>query len=372
MANTLHLSRDVKVYIYWDAKYWEVPVLDGFSFSQATNTTEVTLKEFATSADVSRRGRKVFNDSLGPAEWSFSTYCRPSKQATFHRAPEEILWAMMVGSLLSHYDPAAESGQGAWTTSLISGTSNLSMNFGSSNQLVFPDAEIYFVFPANDAGGTDPDLAYKLDKATVNECTMDFDIDGITTLNWSGMAQSLTEVTAPTVSSIEVESATLTDTSNFIRNRLTTLDLGANTDISQPGLLTSYSLVLTGGSLTITNNVEHITPSSLGVVNKPLGHTMGTRSVTGSFTCYLDNSSTSSAELFDDLLGATSNVKNEFSLVFNVGGATAPKASFTCSHAMLEIPTHSVEDVISMEVNFHGLPEDIADTDDLTIVYTGA
>ena len=99
---------------------------------------------------------------------------------------------------------------------------------------------------------------------------------------------------------------------------------------------------------------------------------MGTRSVTGSFTCYLDNSSTSRAELFDDLLGATSNVKNEFSLVFNVGGATAPKASFTCSHAMLEIPTHSVEDVISMEVNFHGLPEDIADTDDLTIVYTGA
>ena len=378
MANTLHLSRDVKVYILWGTKYWEVPVLDGFSFSQATNTTEVTLKEFADSSasKVSRRGRKVFNDSLGPAEWSFSTYARPTIQGNFHRAPEEILWAMMVGAATAGYDHTGDSGNGEWDhqsgAGLDSDGNSLDINFLDSIKLVFPDAEIFFVFPANDAGGSDADLAYKLDKATVNECTMDFDIDGITTLNWSGMAQSLTEVSAPDVSGgIEISSTSLTKTTTFIRNRLTTLVLGANTDVSQPGLLTSYSLVLTGGSLTITNNVEHITPSSLGVVNKPLGHTMGTRSVTGSFTCYLDNSTTASAELFDDLLGATTNVKNEFSLTFNVGGTAAPCVAFTCAHAMLEIPTHSVEDVVSMEVNFHALPEDIADQDDLAIVYKG-
>ena len=39
---------------------------------------------------------------------------------------------------------------------------------------------------------------------------------------------------------------------------------------------------------------------------------------------------------------------------------------------MLEIPTHSIEDVISMEVNFHGLGTDIADTDEVTIKYLGA
>ena len=43
----------------------------------------------------------------------------------------------------------------------------------------------------------------------------------------------------------------------------------------------------------------------------------------------------------------------------------------TCAQAMLEIPTHSVEDVVSMEVNFHALPQDIADTDELTVLYKG-
>lgn len=368
MANTLHLSRDVKVYIKWDAVYWEIPVLDGFSFSQATNTAEVTLKEFANTSDVSRRGRKVFNDSLGPAEWSFSTYARPTIQATYHRAPEEILWAMMVGSLLSHYDPTANSNEGAWTTSLISDTTDLNINFDSSNQLVFPDAEIYFVFPANDAGGSENDIAYKLDKATVNECTMDFDIDGITTLNWSGMASTLTEVTAPTVSSTELTAASLQKSTTFIRNRLTTLAL---TSSEGGDILGTYNLVLTGGSLSITNNVEHITPATLGIVNKPLNHTMGTRSVSGSFTCYLDNNASASADLFEDLLSETSKVSNKFNLVFQVGGAAAPFITMTCAQAMLEIPTHSVEDVVSTEVNFHALPQDIADTDELVVLYKG-
>ena len=56
---------------------YRVPVLEGFSFSQTTNSTDVTLSEMESSAGVSRRGRRVFNDSLAPAEWSFSTYIRP-------------------------------------------------------------------------------------------------------------------------------------------------------------------------------------------------------------------------------------------------------------------------------------------------------
>ena len=77
MAQSLHLSREVKVYVKFGTKYWEIPVLDGFSFSQATNTAEVTLKEMAGASNANRRARKLFTDSLAPAEWSFSTYARP-------------------------------------------------------------------------------------------------------------------------------------------------------------------------------------------------------------------------------------------------------------------------------------------------------
>ena len=77
MAQQLYFSRDTKVYVEIGSDVWEIPVLDGFSFSQATNSSEITLAEMESVGGVSRRGRRAFNDSLAPAEWSFSTYVRP-------------------------------------------------------------------------------------------------------------------------------------------------------------------------------------------------------------------------------------------------------------------------------------------------------
>ena len=80
-------SRDTKVFMKWaydatDTALQELPVLDGFSFSQATNTSEVTLSEAAASDGYSKRGRAMFTDSFAPAEWSFSTYMRPTTSDT--------------------------------------------------------------------------------------------------------------------------------------------------------------------------------------------------------------------------------------------------------------------------------------------------
>jgi len=76
-------SRDTKVFMKWqedtaDSKnaLYEIPVLDGFSFSQATNTSEITLSEAANSTGGSKRGRAMFTDSFAPAEWAFTTYMR--------------------------------------------------------------------------------------------------------------------------------------------------------------------------------------------------------------------------------------------------------------------------------------------------------
>ena len=84
-----HFSRDTKVFMKFhgtgtnanttDDALYEIPVLDGFSFSQATNTSEVTLSEASSGSDLdTKRGRAMFNDSYAPAEWSFSTYMRPT------------------------------------------------------------------------------------------------------------------------------------------------------------------------------------------------------------------------------------------------------------------------------------------------------
>ena len=82
MATQLYFSRDTKVYIEFNNKVWEIPVLDGFSFSQGNNTSEITLNEMASAGGISRRGRRAFNDSLAPGEWSLSTYVRPFTAAS--------------------------------------------------------------------------------------------------------------------------------------------------------------------------------------------------------------------------------------------------------------------------------------------------
>ena len=113
MATQLYFSRDTKVYIEFDGKIWETPVLDGFSFSQGNNTSEITLNEMESSGGISRRGRRAFNDSLAPGEWSFSTYVRPFQAASGTadgtadgsakvQAGDEVLWALFAGA--KNYD----------------------------------------------------------------------------------------------------------------------------------------------------------------------------------------------------------------------------------------------------------------------------
>lgn len=373
MASSLHLSREVKAYVNIGSNFWEIPVLDGMSFSQSTNVDEITIAEMVDASGNSRRGRLGFNDSLNAAEWSFDTYAQPFiSQSSGHSAAEEVLWALMAG-FKGTYTPTASSQYAGTFSDVISKSStNMKVDFNSSNVLEFQTATIYFKFPANGASGTD--LVYAIRGAAVNECTADFDLDGVTTLNWSGFGTLIEDVSASSALTTAFAGAVtegLDQTGTFIRNRLTQLSLVSASSASA-SFASSYSLVLTGGSISITNNIEYITPESLNVVNRPLGSVNGTRTVTGSFTCYVDNDTDKSAELFEDLLNASTLVKNDFDLTFKVGGSTAtPRVEFNFPQAMLEIPAHSIEDVVSLEVNFHGLPSNISATDEMTITYVG-
>ncbi len=181
------------------------------------------------------------------------------------------------------------------------------------------------------------------------------------------MGTTLTDVSSAPAATVDEGT---TSTSNFIRNRLTALDVDTALGGSHPS---TYNLVLTGGNVTISNNMTFLTPETLGIINTPLGHVTGTRSVTGSFTCYLNSEDDSSAELFKNIVEDTSTITNVFDLTFHVGGNDAtPGIQLHMEKCHLEVPTHGIEDVISLETNFHALPSNIESANELSIKYKGA
>ena len=136
----------------------------------------------------------------------------------------------------------------------------------------------------------------------------------------------------------------------------------------------SYSLTLTGGNITISNNMTFLTPETLGIVNQPLGHVTGTRSVSGSFTCYLNtpSSGNSSADLFEDIIESTSVVTNSFDLTFTIGGTgNTPRVVANLNNCHLEVPTHSIDDIISLETTFHALPTSVDAVDEIDFIFIG-
>tara|TARA_R110000822_G_scaffold135563_2_gene273130 strand:- start:1774 stop:2919 length:1146 start_codon:yes stop_codon:yes gene_type:complete len=379
MANDLFFSRNTRVLVSDGTTSWEIPVLDGFSFSQGTNASEITLNEMSASGgSSSRRGRKMFNDSYAPAEWSFSTYARPFKStvaasggwedtgsdAQVH-AVEEALWAGLVGN--AAFTASSGATEAAWADNIVNNATTCTIDFEGSNLSTLKTYDIYFIMGI----GTPADAThtmYKLQGSVVNSAGIDFDIDGIATINWAGFSSLITEVAASDLPSSPITEA-ITATNNFIRNRLTTLTVSATASGS---VQTAYTLTLTGGSLNFENNITFLTPETLGVINQPIGHVTGTRNIGGSFTCYLSNSSAGSADLFEDLIESTSLVTNDFNLVFDIGGTAVPTMQVTLPNCHLEVPTHSIEDVISIETTFHALGSDLNTADEATIVYKGA
>ena len=390
MADTFYFSRDTKVYLVQRTTAsatafirWEIPVLDGFSFSQGTNTSEITLNEMQEhSTNKSRRSRQMFTDSYAPAEWSFSTYMRPFASSNgasggweangsddIHHSVEEPLWANFVAANTGA--PSATSTEFAWADGVAGTTSGSTIDFTGSEKAELGTFDLYFEM-GGAGGGTK--TIYKIEGCCVNSAAIDFDIDGIATINWSGFGKIISEESAlPTGNTVTIINEGVSGTGNFIRNRLTTLQAAGNAG----GSSVTYGLTLTGGNITFENNISFLTPETLGVVNQPLGHVTGTRSVSGNFTCYLNAESNASADLFENIIEDTDQIVNDFNLVFNIGGASTPKVAITVPNAHLEVPTHSIDDIISIETNFHGLPASIdpdsnADNYEAKIVYTGA
>ena len=439
------------------SKAFAIPMLEGFSFSQSTNSSEITLSEMESTAGTSRRGRKMFNDSLAPVEWSFSTYIRPYIASSTAVSGSTISWAdqqvhlvdeCLWNSLLSksRIDEDGTSGTSvanltfsggsgnvvgdvltATNGTLVTGSSHAQATVVSVSSGVITEVEItrpgqYSANPSTftssrggatvgtitvvmgeegdsmiDRGTTKTVMSsknsnvsalntmtlefmigtgvgYKLNKAVCNSATINFDVEGIATIEWSGMAATIDNITAFTAATgansanaAINEGGTSADTENFIRNRLTAMSVApktSGTSAGVSGMQSSYDLTLTGGSITIENNISYLTPEELGVVNKPIEHVTGVRNVGGSFTCYLASNSANngSKDFFEDLTSAAALdvITHDFEMIFKIGGSSGtPRIEVKMPQCHVEVPTHSIEDVISLESTFTSLQSDM-------------
>jgi hypothetical protein len=449
----------------------ELQVLDGFSFSQATNADTVQISE---AGDTPVRGQRSFNTSLGNVEFSLSTYIRPSLSGTV-KAEESHLWNALLSSTAIGTAPISLAfttlttvtlvaglltltGTGLVATGLavndvvvvggvvgvgasqyntaikiqsISGTvitakyltaptaAAVAANWGATGVAKFskmgwnenvaiaadivttPGIPVAYSAVSTAASNknqllpfgmvvTVDSITYVIDNCALDQAVIDFGLDGIATVAWTGKGTVLRQLDFAVAFSAAADpvisggslSGTIkgkNTTANFITNKLSTVTLISNIG-GVAGI--AYTLALTGGSITIANNIAYVTPANLGIVNTPIGYYTGTRAVSGSINAYLRTGTTNTAGLLDSLLDASATVAGvepKFRLQIEIGGRTnGTRIEVEANGANIQIPTIDAQAVMSTAINFTAQGTDsvlsnnlydIENTNDLTVRY---
>ena len=422
----------------------ELQVLDGFTFSQASNADTISISEAGANPV---RGQRAFNTSLANVEFSFSTYVRPRLSGTV-KAEESHLWNALLSSTAISAVPVDLSyttltgvthaaglitftGTGLIATGLtvgeivvikgvvgvgasqyntaakiasISGTvitanyvvaptaTAVTGNFGATGVTKFTRnawnenaaiaADVAPGIPAAYSAVTSAlsnknqllafgivvtvdSVTYVIDNCALDQAVIDFGLDGIATVAWTGKGTALRQLATNATYTAVADpvlggglAGTISGkntTANFITNKLSTVTLIKNIGGVGAGN-TAYTLALTGGSLTIANNITYVTPANLGVVNLSIGYFTGARAISGTMNAYLRTGTTNSAGLLSDLLAASATsagIEPKFRLQIEVGGAAnGTRVEFEASGATIQIPTIDAQAVMSTTINF--------------------
>lgn len=345
---------------------WEVLIQDDISFSQTTETQEITVSE---SGATPVRGQAVYNSALNPVDWSFSTYMRPYKIAAGaaanggeHRCIEAILWHALVSPNTPNFASVGGNAECKATS-----TTSFHIDFTASNVHVLK--ELYIYIKLSDT------VWYRINKAQVNQAEIDLSIDGIGMITWSGNGTTLEKLaSAPTYTGvIDMAGPTASSTAieaDYLVTKLSTLTIEDNDNSPAD----PYVIPFTGGSLTINNNITYLTPNTLSLVDLPIGSFTGTRQINGSVSCYLNSDvATGSGGLLADMLAAFGNVKNSYNITLSVGHptGTAPRIEFRIPTAQLSIPSLESADVVGLNIDFFGQAStsEIDDVNEMSIEY---
>jgi hypothetical protein len=354
----------------------EIQVLDGFTFSQNTNSDTVTIMEGGVAPV---RGQRAFNTSLAPVDFSFSSYIRPAfdDPNSLVIAEEDVLWNAISGTA------AIGNANAGW----VAGATYSSASFAYSNAHQLLKFGMIFIVDQ---------VAYAVDNCSLNQVTIDFGLDAIATAAWTGQGTTLRQLGNGITASAGTFGGTglagvykvKNTTANYITNKLSTVALSlvkdlkdsAGSTVAASG--TSYTVAITGGSITINNNINYITPANLGTVNLPVTYYTGQRAITGTLNAYLKTgaSETGTGKLLSDMLtAATVTVEPMFAVAISIGGGSNPvKVVLDMPSAVLTIPTVDVQQVISTAINFtaqgstgsgNSTVYDLTQTNDITVKY---
>ena len=316
---------------------------------------------------------------------------------------ENILWSALAGTGLS-------DASGAAVATSTGATNGALVDFIESDVHELMKLNIFFALE---------NTTYRLNDAQINQAEIDFSIDGIAQITWSGNATTIDQVTTAyedpskyQIEAYDADGASLTHSSgttdtyvenynfadtvgpgdaDYLRNKLSSLYLDADAQgggNSSGGLDDkTYDINITGGSITIANNVTYVTPETIGIVDKPIGSFTGARTITGSLTMYLDTKSNGSNQLLTDLAAATDLVTNVFDVRLYMGVAgtvgsdgdamdsgdfTAPGVEFNMPRCHLQVPTIETGDLISTTVEFAAHGSDLLTGDEMKVKYLGS
>ena len=375
-TTNLNSSNNVATTGFTNTNTFELQVQDGFSFSQNTGTETITLNE-AGSAPV--RGQRSFNTSLDPVDWSFATYIRPKfEEGTladpdntddFIGAEESVLWNALAGK-------TDIGGANAGWSKTVGASPVSTVAFGNSNVHQLFAFGLIIMFD---------DVTYVIDNCAVDSVTIDFGLDAIASCQWAGKGTTMRSLPKTTVAAVGgaftstggisgASSKQKDTTAKFIANKLSYLAIAS---LEYGGLsAVTYTVPITGGSISINNNLTYLTPANLGVVNKPITYFTGTRAITSNVTAYLKTGTNESSTLLSNVLNAAStNVDNKFAVTLSLGGQSAlTRVDIAMPTAMLTIPTINSEQVISTAITINPQADtsgtyDPTATNELTVKY---
>lgn len=353
----------------------EILLQDDFSFSQATSASDVSLDE---AGPTPARGSARFNDAVDPVEWSFSTYTRAFMTTDLDQdGTETDPGVITADAILWHCLASAEPFNLADEDSgVYANAKNLVVTFEKNQKHSLTPCTLYIKM------GT---VWYKISNSQVGQAEVSFDIGAISMVTWSGTGVELTTLDIqpfdPESADFKFSDATFRD-ATYIKNKLTVVKCKDNYDNAE------YIIPITGGSLTINNNITHLTPSTLSRVDMSIGSFAGTFDVSGSLTAYLRTSSDGTNKYTAELLKKMQTdrkVTNSFQFAICLGGISTkavvdntnaavalknPLSVFLLPFCHLSTPSVESADVIGTTIEFKAIPSNFSTSDSLYIGHT--
>ena len=333
-----NLTRNTKLYVSnqsvlascTSANTWELKVLDGYSYTQPTTSEDITISE-AGSTPI--RGQKTYNTAREPVDLSISTYIRPyDNNASLIDAPERILWASLAGRLATitnangdHIDTTPGNGSAILQQATGSGM-EIDFEESDSNEL----AKLTFWFHLENS-------TYRVDEVNMSTAELDFAIDGIATINWSGMGTGVAElsvadhaIVAAWVAGVggtdDYRAVPATTSASFLRNKLSTMSL-VNNNIAATPLDTATVTSADSTSITdIGSTFQTDAILSVGdyVRDTTTGETRVIQSIDSETTITIVGSWTTTPSVSDALsfYAASDNAGQSYTIAITVGSLT--------------------------------------------------